>query len=490
MRARLHVRGAPSRVLSRGHARGLRCARDTAAAAGDLRRARPADGGPARRSALDAHARRSSSSENIDASERVVHLDARGRDRSPSRARARWRRRRLTGLTGLAVGRHARCTAIRTSPTSLSIDGAPIALRRHVLAFFQGNRYLLSDLVAHVVGAGRRRAATWSISTPASGCSRSRRRRLAGRAVTAVEGDRIAAADLDGERRGGGRRRRRPCTRRSRRSAAPIAAGARRAHRRSAAHRHVAGGARRRRFGLRARADRLRLVRRRHAGARCAAARRRRLRASSAIDAFDLFPNTPHVETVAVRRSRIETSQLRLKAYVLLCGGFEESFEQRAELARAPEVLRVPLDAEAEARGRILDRFDDAVGRRGGHAEARRDGLDRLMVPAVDLAGVARRSAARASAVASSESFSSQTSCARSNGWCGGTVRLCVERARHLRRDVLHERAAAGDVQHLHAAADREIGRSRARALRRPAPSSNSSRSGSTSTTVGCGASP
>ena len=53
--------------------------------------------------------------------------------------------------------------------------------------------------------------------------------------------------------------------------------------------------------------------------------------------------------------------------------GLEEPFEQRAELAGAPEVLRMPLDAEAEARGRIFDRFDDAVGRGGRHDEARRD---------------------------------------------------------------------------------------------------------------------
>ena len=34
---------------------------------------------------------------------------------------------------------------------TLSVDGHDIALRRHVLAFFQGNRFLLRDLVTHVV---------------------------------------------------------------------------------------------------------------------------------------------------------------------------------------------------------------------------------------------------------------------------------------------------------------------------------------------------
>ena len=37
-----------------------------------------------------------------------------------------------------------------------------------------------------------------------------------------------------------------------------------------------------------------------------------------------------------------------------------------AELAGPPEVLRVPLHAEAEASRRPLDRFDHAVRRRGG----------------------------------------------------------------------------------------------------------------------------
>ena len=34
----------------------------------------------------------------------------------------------------------------------LIVRAHEVALRRHVLTFFQGNRYLLNDLVAHVVG--------------------------------------------------------------------------------------------------------------------------------------------------------------------------------------------------------------------------------------------------------------------------------------------------------------------------------------------------
>ena len=55
-------------------------------------------------------------------------------------------------------------------------------------------------------------------------------------------------------------------------------------------------------------------------------------------------------------------------------------------------------------------------------------------------------------------------------------------------RDVLHQRAAAGDVQHLHAAADREdrqLARARAAVI---SAISNSSRPGSASTVAGCAA--
>src|ERR1051326_8447161 len=68
------------------------------------------------------------------------------------------------------------------------------------------------------------------------------------------------------------------------------------------------------------------------------------------------------------------------------CGGVHESFEQRTEFAGAPEVFRMPLDTEAERRRRILDGFDDAVGRRRGDGEALGDGLDGLMMAAVDVA--------------------------------------------------------------------------------------------------------
>jgi 23S rRNA (uracil1939-C5)-methyltransferase len=122
-------------------------------------------------------------SENIDASHRAVCLDA-------TRAiDERWLKR-LAETDGLTdFGAHAVVT------DTLTVGGVPLVLRRNVLAFFQGNRYLVNDLVAHVVGlvppgadlldlyAG---AGLFAIAAAATRQAR----------VTAVEGDRIAAADL------------------------------------------------------------------------------------------------------------------------------------------------------------------------------------------------------------------------------------------------------------------------------------------------------
>src|SRR5262249_43835113 len=99
-------------------------------------------------------------------------------------------RRALAALTqggGLTAGPYV--------TDDLGEPGAPLTLRRHVLAFFQGNRYLIRRLVDHVVGqlpAGARildlyaGAGLFSV-VAAHG---------AGAAVPAVEGARHAAADL------------------------------------------------------------------------------------------------------------------------------------------------------------------------------------------------------------------------------------------------------------------------------------------------------
>src|SRR5215213_7010303 len=132
---------------------------------------------------------------------------------------------------------------------------------------------------------------------------------------------------------------------------------------------------------------------------------------------------------------------------------FEEAFEQGTEFAGAPEVFRVPLDAEAEARRWILDRFDDAVGRGRGDAESFGDLLHRLMMPAVRFARVGVAQAltqqAREQRVLVDPDFVREVV---------GLVRrdrpVMFQRTGELGRDVLYQRAAARDVQHLDAAAD------------------------------------
>ncbi|MGH9141025.1 MAG: class I SAM-dependent RNA methyltransferase [Vicinamibacterales bacterium] len=74
-------------------------------------------------------------SENVDASERVVHLET--SDPIDPRLMAK-----LTSVEGLTPGPYVTDT--------ITIGDATLRLRRHVLAFFQGNRYLLHDLVTHV----------------------------------------------------------------------------------------------------------------------------------------------------------------------------------------------------------------------------------------------------------------------------------------------------------------------------------------------------
>ena len=81
-------------------------------------------------------------SENVDASERALCADLRGTAVMP---RIRERLAAIDGVTG--VGPDASVT------DRIAIEGAPpVVFRRNVRSFFQGNRYLLSDLVAHVAG--------------------------------------------------------------------------------------------------------------------------------------------------------------------------------------------------------------------------------------------------------------------------------------------------------------------------------------------------
>jgi 23S rRNA (uracil1939-C5)-methyltransferase len=128
-------------------------------------------------------------SENIDASDRALALDVDGSidDRVVERLAAG------DGLTGLVVPRHVvgRPHVI----DRIDLDGTPLELQRDVRAFFQGNRYLVRDLVAHVTGLLHDGPAVdlyAGVGLFAVAAARTR-----GIAVTAVEGDRHAAADLD-----------------------------------------------------------------------------------------------------------------------------------------------------------------------------------------------------------------------------------------------------------------------------------------------------
>lgn len=136
-------------------------------------------------------------SENIDASDRVVHFEA-----AESAERRIWSEASDgLALTGVAVsdpessGRSVLVSGDPHVTDRVRIDGRELRLRRHVQAFFQGNRFLLGDLVAHVIdqlGAGEdvidlyAGAGLFSVSAAV----------VKGAHVVAVEGDRFGAADL------------------------------------------------------------------------------------------------------------------------------------------------------------------------------------------------------------------------------------------------------------------------------------------------------
>jgi 23S rRNA (uracil1939-C5)-methyltransferase len=133
-------------------------------------------------------------SENVDGSERVIHLDSAAPVGSETLERVRQR----TGLNGLTLGWQVDL-AVAGSPyvsDRLAVETTTMTLRRHVLAFFQGNRFLIGHLVAHVVGFVEEGAelldlyAGAGLFSVAAALARSAR-------VTAIEGDRWAALDLE-----------------------------------------------------------------------------------------------------------------------------------------------------------------------------------------------------------------------------------------------------------------------------------------------------
>ena len=238
-------------------------------------------------------------SESLEAFQRVVHFETSASIAPETLANASG-----TGLTGVSVSRLSgggRSTApvVAGEPyvtDVLSIGGHDIVIRRHVLSFFQGNRFLLRDLVAHVVGqismgddvvdlyAG---AGLFAIGGAV----------VRGARVTAVEGDSLAAADLTS-------------------NAGDLEGSV------EAVHEPVEAFAERRRrppdvlivdpprTGMSKEAVRgaIRLSARRMIYVSCdVATLARDARAFldagylvERIEAFDLFPNTPHVETVVV----------------------------------------------------------------------------------------------------------------------------------------------------------------------------------------------
>jgi 23S rRNA (uracil1939-C5)-methyltransferase len=138
--------------------------------------------------------------ENLDASQRVVHLDA----VAPIRRVETHSLGAIDGLTGLTVGQPGAggvpiITLVSGAPhvtDVLPLRSGPITLRRHVLAFFQGNRYLLANLVDHIAGL----IATSSRVTDlyaGVGLFAVAAVRACGATVVAVEGDRQAALDLE-----------------------------------------------------------------------------------------------------------------------------------------------------------------------------------------------------------------------------------------------------------------------------------------------------
>jgi tRNA/tmRNA/rRNA uracil-C5-methylase (TrmA/RlmC/RlmD family) len=122
-------------------------------------------------------------SENVDASSRAICLET----ATAMDVRTVQLLSQTEGLTGF--GPAAAVT------DTVAVDGVPLVLRRNVLAFFQGNRYLLHDLVAHVVEQVPQGASVVDLYAGAGlfaiGAAACRRAR-----VKAVEGDRVSAADL------------------------------------------------------------------------------------------------------------------------------------------------------------------------------------------------------------------------------------------------------------------------------------------------------
>lgn len=228
-------------------------------------------------------------SENVDASERAVFLDA----VSEIEPRAVEQLAALAGITGVATAFVSQGAAHVTD--RLTVRDVSVSLKRHVLAFFQGNRHLLAALVTHVVdqvpptddlldlyaGVG-----VFAVSAAVA----------RGVRVTAVEGDRVAAADLaaNASASGGAIAAVHQAVEDFVRRAEPVSTTIVDPPRTGMSRDALAGVVR---------LSPARLIYVSCDVATLARDARRLVDAGYAIeriDAFDLFPNTPHVETVVV----------------------------------------------------------------------------------------------------------------------------------------------------------------------------------------------
>jgi 23S rRNA (uracil1939-C5)-methyltransferase len=238
-------------------------------------------------------------SENVEASQRSVHLDA----ASPVDPRALGVLAHADGLTGLSLGQQSpRAVTIGGDPyvtDALSIGTHRVVLRRHVLSFFQGNRFLLRDLAESVVGRIEEESDVVDLYSGAGlfavSAAVARRAR-----VIAVEGDRTAARDLEANARASGGAIE-PVFQPVEQFTASARAGALMRRPRTLIVDPPRTG-----MSTEALDGAIRLGAREVVYVSCDIATlardsRRLLDAGYAIgrvDAFDLFPNTPHVETV------------------------------------------------------------------------------------------------------------------------------------------------------------------------------------------------
>jgi 23S rRNA (uracil1939-C5)-methyltransferase len=141
------------------------------------------------RSIADESVRAVEVSENVEASQRVVHFET-----SSPAGHAIDILGATPGLTGATATPGRTLAGDPYVRETLTVDGHELVLRRHVLAFFQGNRYLLGPLVSHVaslVAAGDAVVDLYAGAGLFSAAAAAR-----GARVIAVEGDRTAAADL------------------------------------------------------------------------------------------------------------------------------------------------------------------------------------------------------------------------------------------------------------------------------------------------------